>query len=240
MKVYVINLRKNEGRMKRLADRLSRLGIDYVRIEAIYGKELSLKDKKDKVNHFRWWCTKGYKIRDGEIGCTLSHNLIYEIMVKEGVWAACILEDDAVLDDHFPFQLQNVERFLRSRGKESIVVQLANHSGTKALDWEIKKIEDTSYAEAYAINLAAAKHYLSANSPICAPVDMWGYWQKKGIFSLYQAYPGVCEQDWTPGFVSDVCPVNAFDAKKLPIIKRLAWKIKRAIGFAIDRIFFHA
>ena len=74
MKCFVINLKKNADRMNKVASRLRALNIEFERIEAVYGKELSLEEKRASVNSFRWWCTKGYKIRDGEIGCTCSHN----------------------------------------------------------------------------------------------------------------------------------------------------------------------
>ena len=238
MKCFVINLKKNADRMNKVASRLRALNIEFERIEAVYGKELSLEEKRASVNSFRWWCTKGYKIRDGEIGCTCSHNKIYERMMNEGIGYCCILEDDVVASDLFPKQLEKVASFLRSHPQEPIIVQFTNHSGTTGPDWTISAIMNSAHSEAYALNMMAAKSYLKANRPLCTPVDMWGYWQKKGVFRLYQAYPPVCKQDWSPGYVTDVCPPGSFDASKLSLVGKIIWKIKRCIGKGLDEILY--
>ena len=238
MKIFVINLKKNTDRMQKVAAQLQRMNLCFERFEAIYGKEMSEEEKHACVNSFRWWCIKGYEIRDGEIGCTCSHNKIYEKILKEALPYCCILEDDVVLNDLFSKQLANVEAFLAANLGKPIVVQLNNSIGSDREDWAIGRIENSSRSEAYVINRMAAEAYLKANSPMCAPVDLWGYWQKKGIFELYQAYPPVCKQDWSPGFTTDVCPVGSFDASRLSLFGKLFWAAKRFIGKSLDRILF--
>ena len=214
------------------------MGLKFERFDAIYGKNLSKDEKDASVNYFRWWCTKGYKIRDGEIGCTCSHNKIYEKMVTENIPYCCILEDDVVASNLLPKQLRKIEDFLQSHSDEPVVVLLSNHDGRYGPDWTISNITNAAYSEAYAINILAARSYLKANRPLCAPVDMWGYWQKKGVFGLYRAYPAVCKQDWSPGTVTDVCPNGSFDASKLPLLRKIFWKIKRCVGIIIDKILY--
>ena len=238
MEIFVINLDRNVERMLRLSRQLERFGVSCRRFSAVDGKRLTSQEKRKLVNRFRWWCTKGYAIRDGEIGCTASHNEIYSIIEKEKIPYCCILEDDAVLADRFVEQLDRVERFVSTRGNEPIIVQLTNYNNLLSEDGTVVPIKFSSHSEGYVINYAAAIRYRQANDPICTPVDFWEYWRKKGVYNLYQVFPAVCAQDWSPGFVSDVCPSGSFSYNQLSLVGKFFWRIKRIIGVCIDRILF--
>ena len=80
MKVFLINLDRDQERLKAADAQLKALGVEYEWIPAVYGKSLSQEEKQRKVNRFRWWCAVGRSMTDGELGCALSHAAVYRWM----------------------------------------------------------------------------------------------------------------------------------------------------------------
>lgn len=69
-------------------------GIIAERVEAVDGRAMAPMEREKAVSRFRWWCANGYRARDGEIGCALSHQSIYRRMVAEDIPYACILQKE--------------------------------------------------------------------------------------------------------------------------------------------------
>lgn len=126
MKVFLINLDKDAERLARCDAQLRRLGVDYERVPAILGRDLSAEEKDGAVNRFLWWCNGGRKVMDGEIGCALSHYVCFKKIMEEGVGFGCVLEDDVILDAGFPDVLKRIEAWIDAR--QPMVVLLSNHS----------------------------------------------------------------------------------------------------------------
>ena len=97
MRVFVINLARRRERMEFMRSQFHRLNVDFERVEAIDGAALPASEIERSVNRFRWHCAQGYRARNGEIGCALSHQSIYHRMIDENIAAACIVEDDVTL-----------------------------------------------------------------------------------------------------------------------------------------------
>lgn len=238
MKVLIINLDKNPDRFSVVAKRLTELAVRFERIPGIYGKELGADEKARLHSRFLWWCSSGCRIRDGQLGCTLSHLKAAQrsVDLNEPV---CILEDDVSLLDDFPIALKRLEEWLDNSKPQ--VVLLGNHT-VESLDpqWGCHRIRKAAFAEGYVITTCAAKALIAANTPVRAMNDFWGYWERKKVIDLYQVSPHVCEQHWTAeGYRSDVCPAGEriFDVRKTNIVGKIFWKLNRAMGFFID-IFF--
>lgn len=239
MKTFVINLDKNVSRLEAIRARLDQLNIPFERFPAIYGRMLSPAEKRAHSNRFAWWCLRGQKMRDGELGCALSHLGVYKHIVEKKVPIALILEDDAKVYDCLPKVCEYVESNIDL--DKSIVVQVANHTGLSFNDWRVVKIESALYSEGYVITNKAAEALLKANSPVCTPSDSWKYWSAKGFIELYQVFPAGCDQEWqSNGYCSDVTP-NAGEVENvndMPLFGKLLWKTKRAIGYVIAKLFF--
>ena len=92
-KVFYINSKTRIDRYRNMMDRLSKLGIEAERFEAILGGELDSRkfdfgeSKKD--------------LNNGEIGCFQSHRAIYKKIVEGGYKSVLILEDDALFCENF-------------------------------------------------------------------------------------------------------------------------------------------
>ena len=87
---YVINLDKNENRLQKFTSNYVSSGLKnepFVRIKAIYGKEINYKDYiSDKVE---------IKMTPGMVGCFLSHLQLYDTILKCNKEYALVFEDDA-------------------------------------------------------------------------------------------------------------------------------------------------
>ena len=236
MKTFLINLKKNTERLKRSSDRLKELGVEFERVEAVYGKELSSKEKRNAVNRFRWWCAQGRKIRDGEIGCALSHYKIYKRMINEGMDFACILEDDNVYSDNFKEVVNNVTRVINPL--EPQVILLSNRTKEKhtSKDFLIMPARRDSGTFSYVITKVAAKRILDANLPMHVPCDYWRRWVSRGLVFLFHAFPTVCEPENCAVFGSDIETPGMERVSDFSICKWLKHKAKRLIGVAIDNV----
>lgn len=197
MKVFLVNLDRDKDRLANANEQLVRLGIAYERIPAVYGKGLSVAEKRRAVNRFRWWCAIGRPISDAEIGCALSHQLIYRRMISESIPCACIFEDDIVLNDRICQVLEMVEKHMDPA--KSQVVMLSDHTGMYANDkfetMEIRRSGSAMCTDGYCITKTAATKLLQCNCPIITPCDLWGRWATMGRIDLYHALPSVCKQD---------------------------------------------
>ena len=232
MKIYVINLRKNHERMSRIKRRLDDLGIPFERVEAVYGRELSEKEKHSKVSCFKWWCARGTLPRDGEIGCALSHIKVYKNLIDSGEGCCCVLEDDDTLKDGLEEQLLRVERWIDP--SKSQVVLLTNYSNdADDGSWRIVSTQGDSSTEAYVITRKAACNIIEKNYPVCMPSDSWYFWVSRGWIELYHAYPTMVPPTWQlPGYVSDVCPKDEkiLRVSDMGLIRKTVWKVGRIIG----------
>ena len=232
MNVFLINLDKDVERLKSADAQLARLGVEYKRVSAVYAKELPSEEKRKSVNAFRWWCAVGRPVRDGEIGCALSHYGIYKAMTSSPV---CILEDDVILDSRFKEVLTYVEHQIDTT--RSQVVLLSNHtkSGVNADGVSLRCATADMYTEGYVITPKAAQALIRANLPLQCPCDWWGRWVKRGIIELYHAFPTVCRQDQTQ-YESGTVEKGCFRVDDLPVIKFLVHKASRLVGKTIDKV----
>lgn len=235
MKTFLINLDKNPERLAASKAQLDKLGVEFERVRAVYGKDLTDDDKRRAVNRFRWWCAKGYKVRDGEIGCAMSHNNIYRKMIEENIEVACILEDDVQFSDRFPEACAKVERFVDPN--KSQVVLLTNFTRVRRdpKEIEIVPILNDHCTAGYILTLSAAKSILRVNEPIQVPADGWPRWVKRGVIELYQAFPTVCGQEDRETFGSDVETATMLRVSQLSFARKLVHKAKRLVGTIIDR-----
>lgn len=230
MRVFVVNLDKDVTRWDDVHARLAGVGIVHERVSAVYGRQMSRKEKDKVLNRFRWWCATGRHCEDGELGCAISHLVIYRKMIDEGVNIACVFEDDVVFDQRMPEQLNKVSQFLNSDSPR--VVLLSSRKTISDNYWRIEPILGDFGTFAYMINLSGAKAILSANLPVQRPADQWSWWRRLRKIELYHAIPIVCDYDKSA--VSSTAPKK--NVKDYPLPKWLVHKFLRVIGKTLDRI----
>ena len=95
-KCYVINLDKRTDRLKHITKQCKNANIDFERFSACDGNNVS----KYK-NYIDKYFDKNNKLTKGQLGCALSHILIWEKIHKNNNKNTLILEDDAIIDVNF-------------------------------------------------------------------------------------------------------------------------------------------
>jgi len=92
MRSFIVNLKKDTARRQHMEEMCAQVGLNSEFIEAVDGRELPNVDdyrKKSKNVH-----TLTGMLTPGEVGCTLSHQKIFQKMIDEKLPLALIMEDD--------------------------------------------------------------------------------------------------------------------------------------------------
>jgi glycosyl transferase family 25 len=96
--VYVISLPGTDARQASIKAQLDELGLPFEFVDAMRGSSLSAEERAQKVGPstemMKHICRT---MSDGEIGCALSHQKVYDKVISEGHAYAFVLEDDALL-----------------------------------------------------------------------------------------------------------------------------------------------
>lgn len=153
MRIFVINLAKRKDRLEHMARQLS----DFERVEAVDGAAV----RNPPMNRFLFWCSKGYGVKPGEIGCALSHQNVYRMIIEQGIDVACVLEDDVSLSEGFEAHIEALATDLRV-GVPTVLAFAETTAG-------------------YLINQSGARLMLTLNRPIRSTADDWQRWERAGL-----------------------------------------------------------
>lgn len=189
MRTYIINLKRCPERklhMERLLSQYSFLDIEFV--EAVDGKRLSEKEKIERFDQNKAFRLYGRYLSDGEIGCTLSHQLCY-CKIKEGKDDyALILEDDLFIKNSNIHQiLENVGRVLTNSRPEVLLLS-GDYWWLNKKEWRdnhsIVSVYDASCTQSYVINKKAAI-LLSTDIPYFIADDWLLFKQKVDLQAIF-------------------------------------------------------
>ncbi len=105
--IFVINLKEATDRQAHITQLLKSLSLPFTFIDAVDGRafDMSKHEAYHREKRLRYF---GRDLTGGELGCTLSHKKIYDLMIKDDIKQALILEDDILLHDGFVEALQDI------------------------------------------------------------------------------------------------------------------------------------
>lgn len=186
--IFVINLKRSEGRRKDMSARLDPLNMPYSFFEAVDGSGLDLETLPSYAKTRRRLFF-GRDLGKGEMGCLLSHRNIYQHMVDKNMDAAIVLEDDVFLKPDFPDVIRalmkhsvkwDMIRFLDSEkvyGKSRVIRPLG------AGDYTLNRVLIASGgAYGYVLTQKAARKFLQHMQSNALPVDiLHGYVWRTGL-----------------------------------------------------------
>lgn len=227
MKVFVVNLDRNPERLEFVSRQLLASGVTFERVAAVDGRTLKRVERKRQYSPLRAAFACGMGLRDGEIGCSLSHRNIYERMVKENVEVACVLEDDVTIHNGFLDMLVKIEKFANIAKAQ--VFMLSNGYRVKSNHDGIIPIEGATFTDAYVITRLAAERILRSQTPVYRTADSWSRWHRWLGVELYLALPTVAGQD-APPFATEIAGL------KPAWVGTWRWKLWRAFGVTMDWI----
>jgi glycosyl transferase, family 25 len=167
---------KDTARMASMAQQLSAQGLAFERVEAVVGRELTAEQKRASFSPFWYGLLQGRQITDAELGCSLSHRKIWQMMIDRGQDWAVIFEDDAELLPQFAVQLSTIENethdfdmvHLYAFREPDIL-----HHGTIDSAFKVMRYSGPhGSTAAYAMRLSGAKKLMSIGKVWTAP-DKW-------------------------------------------------------------------
>ncbi|HAW20616.1 MAG TPA: glycosyl transferase [Flavobacteriales bacterium] len=171
---YVINLAKATDRMAHMRSELNQVQIDFTRIEAVLGDELS-----EPINDFderRFNQLTGKHRNKREIGCYFSHIKALKSFLETSAEHALILEDDIHLPDTLPALLGEAIKhsahwdLLRlTSSRKGDFINIAQLDDAHQLAYNAKVLKNTG---AYLINRNAAERCIKYLLPMRLPYDV--------------------------------------------------------------------
>lgn len=215
---YVINLKSSEQRLAAVSEKFGDAGLNFSRIEAVYGKDFDLLRLKEEgiykpSRHQKLWLTPP------EIGCYMSHRKLWEQFLRDDALYAVVLEDDVKFDKNIH---QQVKSLVASAPANWSVIYLGCHASLKTDFFKPCRpennpaVKNASMVElshecvagtwAYVVNRATARKLLTNSLPIEAPIDyaiknQFLRDQKFGEFHAYCAAPEIVHMS---GAVSEI------------------------------------
>ena len=171
--IFVINLDRDVERMRSVANNLTGLGLDYVRVPAVLGKEVP---EWEKLVDAKLYSDRNRNVmpRPGEVGCYLSHlKAMEEFLRTDAPWCVILEDDVEVLPACVP-----VLAALGEKNDWDLAKLFCYHSGMplrkRALTPThrlVVHLARTTSSAAYAVNRLAAKTLLASMLPISEQVD---------------------------------------------------------------------
>ncbi|HDQ0743884.1 TPA: glycosyltransferase family 25 protein [Escherichia coli] len=123
--IYIVSLKRDIERRNKINDVFQRLNINFDFFDAIDAKDPQNKEIIDKMR----LSGVGAEMTDGEIACTLSHQLIYQDMIDKNIEWAVILEDDVIVNEKFKKFLQYFNLSEKDKLKHNNLYLLGGQKG---------------------------------------------------------------------------------------------------------------
>lgn len=193
MQIFVISLADAADRRAFIADQLRRVGLAFEFVDAIRGKDIyedpSFYDPK-KALHIEL-----RNMTPGEVGCALSHQKVYDLIVERKLPYALVMEDDAMVSPDLPDALSALEP--RIRPNDLIQLERCDvyaRQGIEPLckDYKLVRPVMVKYGSmcqsaGYVVTSEAARKIREINRPVYVPADSWG--QYVGILNFRGVIP---------------------------------------------------
>ncbi|WP_326534458.1 glycosyltransferase family 25 protein [Pseudorhodoferax sp.] len=172
---WVINLDKDEARLRRITQQLEPTGLAWTRMPAVLGRELPADQQQVLLDAGAYRRKHGKDPALGELGCYLSHLAVMRALLASPHQAALVLEDDALLT---PALLPVLQGLMAQPRRWDMVKLSAVHSGTPQPVLALAPghhlavmLSRCTGSSAYVVNRRAAEAYVAALLPMTLPYD---------------------------------------------------------------------
>lgn len=92
--IFVVNLKNDIEKKEHMQELCQKYNLQIEFIEAVDGRALNKKDINEVYSSIEAIDVSGRELSRGEIGCALSHKIIYEKILYDNIELSLILEDD--------------------------------------------------------------------------------------------------------------------------------------------------
>lgn len=137
--VYVVSL-KDSTRRKSIIEHFNKLGVRFEFLDAVNGRLLP-KNVVDSINNKDVQSRYRRQIGLGEIGCTLSHQKIYQAIAESSVDYAVIFEDDIQLSENISAVIEYFKSRAVPLGDKNLYI-LGWQEGLSCQDMWVRSMKD--------------------------------------------------------------------------------------------------
>ncbi|MHC0053964.1 glycosyltransferase family 25 protein [Actibacterium sp. D379-3] len=173
--IIILTLPGDDARRQPLLDRLDAEGLPYELFFGVDGRRGLPEQYRDQVSDEPHWVIDR-SLTDGEYACALSHQAVYRHIVENDLPGAVILEDDALLTDHF-------RHFMANQIYRKAEFIMLDHGKARVMNRPPKKLMPgvvgmqlalpALYATGYSLSSRAARFMRKNAFPIRLPADWW-------------------------------------------------------------------
>lgn len=194
-------MRDRTDRRINMRQRLSEMGINAIRVDAISGGEI------DKRNLNFGNVKKS--LNNAEIGCFLSHHYLYKTILDEGHETALILEDDCLFLDGYKEVVKQALKdipkdwdmlYLGQANYDTIKIaqsaELKTHAIKENVSGRLYRASRCWLTHAYVVNRKALPRLIEGTKVLYASIDgVLADLQEE--MNVYAIYPNIVKQDGT-------------------------------------------
>jgi glycosyl transferase family 25 len=181
MKIFVITLKNSIDRQENIRAQLRDINLPFEFFYGVNGKELTTEEIGLYYDDAKARKHLGRDIVLGEIGCALSHRLVYKKIVEENIDRAIILEDDAILKKDFSTVINllsniNINKFvinLDFYDNNMLGRILPCHQIPLNEEYKVLHSMASGFARGYYIDKLAAKAMLKLTEKVYFFADSW-------------------------------------------------------------------
>lgn len=237
MKTFVINLEKDHQRRDSITRQMANLSMKFEFFKAYYAKEMSegeIAKHYDKKKAYRNLCLD---MVPAQIGCALSHAMLYKKIIDDNIDVACIFEDDVILPERIKEDLDFIKSKISTTIPQVFLLSPAETNGVvefRSEKFSVQKYKSGYFTSAYILNNLAAKSLYKNLYPIAHVADCWPYIKRHNFVELYATSPGLVKQDQDTFGSSTTSDLNANEVSE--IAKTFRYKSYRAIWLSYDYI----
>lgn len=182
--VFIINLKKDTAKKQHMQKLCATFNLQAEFIEAVDGTLLSDKEIDAVYSKKHAIEIVGRALTKGEIGCALSHKLIYQKIIDENIQTALILEDDVDFDKGLLDCLNKIDAFPK-KWELLLLGHYCAHSREIATDFNIwykkrllnhiirRPCERGYGTHGYCLNNRGARKLAKHTSIISLPIDWY-------------------------------------------------------------------
>lgn len=173
--IFIISLADAHERRRRIMDQCRSFGLMAEIVDAVDGRSGLPSEYEGRIDRAG---AKAYdlgrKMTDGEFACALSHQMIYERILRDDLPGAVVLEDDAILTPEFA-------EFVRDQGYLAADFIQMDYAGARCHRFRrnynfngvrlVQLARTCALTTGYALSVAAAEYIISRSHPLRGPAD---------------------------------------------------------------------
>ncbi|MCO6449733.1 MAG: glycosyltransferase family 25 protein [Caldilineales bacterium] len=171
--IWIVNLRYSSRRRMHMINQMERWGLSYEIIDAVDGRSLTA-EQLSRYDPDQAMAVSHRELSPGEIGCALTHIIMYQRLVEDDHDEVLILEDDVTLSDDF---IAITERRHRFPPDWEMINFASTYKGVLVgepiyKEYRAKRfLDDANTTACYLLKSAGAHRLLEHALPIRYPAD---------------------------------------------------------------------